>query len=377
MTEASAVGIGVSWLTNLPAAYRLPVWEHLATAVDLELLLLADVERFTASKANRGPGWLTAPARGYAMRELPTWQLSVGEDTYYVTRPFADAFGRTTSAIVLGGWESPSYFQAMGRAKRAGLKTIGFYESTLLSQAHQNGPIATARRRFFSRLDAVVVPGEAAEDAVKAMDLPDLAIFRGFNAVDVTGIHAKASAARRTSSATGRGHRYLYMGRLIPLKNLTAMLLAFAAAAEPEDSLTIAGGGVMEAELRAMQVPHVSFVGSVAYEAVPDLLAQHDTLVLASTNEVWGLVVNEALAAGLHAVVSDRCGVVPSVRHMDGVTVVPTTVEGIRDGLIESRRAWRGPIEWPEILAHGPKEFAGTFLDAITYVTSPRSSATR
>jgi hypothetical protein len=55
----------------------------------------------------------------------------------------------------------------------------------------------------------------------------------------------------------------------------------------------------------------------------------------------------------------------------------PTTVEGIHNGLIESRRAWRGPIELPEILSFGPKEFAGTFLNAITHVPSPRSKATR
>ena len=205
------------------------------------------------------------------------------------------------------------------------------------------------------------------------MGLPDLRIFRGFNAVDVAGIHAKAWAARRSSppEALSRpGHRYVYLGRLIPLKNLVNTLRAFEAAAGPDDTLTIVGSGAMEAELRGMNVPRVTFTGPVGYDAVPQLLAQHDTLIMPSTNDVWGLVVNEALAAGLHVVVSDRCGVAPSVQGMAGVTVVAPTVDGLRDGLAENRRSWRGPIASPEILAHGPAEFAQTFLDAIEYAAS-------
>lgn len=54
------------------------------------------------------------------------------------------------------------------------------------------------------------------------------------------------------------------------------------------------------------------------------------------------------------------------------MTVVAPTIEGIRDGLVESRVRWNGPITAPEILAHGPAEFASTFRDAIDYVVSAR-----
>ena len=370
--------LSVSWVTNHPAPYRLPVWEYLGRTVDLEVLLLTSRGQYASAPGNRGREWAELEPAGYAMREVPTWRASRGEASYYATKPFGLRLRRGTSAVVLGGWESPSYLQALIAAKRRGVATVGFYESTLSTQSRPTGPFAALRRRFFRNLDAVVVPGRAAEDAVRAMRLPALPIFRGFNAVDVDGIQAAAAAARRRASeANGRsgrdvGHRYLYVGQLIARKNVEAAMHAFAAVARPGDSFTITGVGELQDELQAHNIPGVSFTGPVAYAALPELLARHDTLILPSTVEVWGLVVNEALAAGLHVVVSDQCGVAPSVRSMAGVTVVAPTIEGIRDGLVESRARWNGPITTPEILAHGPAEFAGTFLDAIVHVVSVR-----
>jgi len=372
------VELNVSWVTNHPAPYRLPVWESLGRIVDLEVLLLTSRHQYASAPGNRGREWADLTPAGYTMREVPTWRASRGEASYYATKPFALRLRQGTSAVVLGGWESPSYLQVLLAAKRRGVPTVGFYESTLFTQSRPTGPLAALRRRFFRSLDAVVVPGRAAEDAIRAMKLPALPIFRGFNAVDVDGIQAAASAARRgASEANGRsdraaGHRYLYVGQLIARKNVEAAMHAFAAAARPQDSFTVTGVGDLQDELRALNIPGVSFTGPVAYASLPELLAGHDTLVLPSTVEVWGLVVNEALAAGLHVVVSAQCGVASSVQSMAGVTVVAPTIEGIRDGLVESRARWNGHITAPEILAHGPAEFADTFLDAIEYVVSAR-----
>jgi glycosyltransferase involved in cell wall biosynthesis len=340
--------------------------------MDLEVLLLKSQRQHMRSPENRGAEWARPEPKGYGVREVSTWRMSRGEASYYTSKPFALGLGRGRSAVVLGGWESPSYVQALVGARRRGIATVGFYESTLLSQSHHDGPIAALRRAFFDRLDAVVVPGEAAEAAVLAMDAPGLRIFRGFNAVDVGSINARASAARGRLPAleAAKGHRYLYVGQLIARKNVAAALHAFVAAAEPWDSFTITGAGELQEELRMLNLPGVQFTGPIPYAQLPDLLARHDTLVLPSTGEVWGLVVNEALAAGLHVVVSNRCGVAQSVSRMAGVTVVMPTIHGLRDGMVHSRRTWRGPIGSPEILGMGPREFASTFVEAITYAMS-------
>ena len=48
-------------------------------------------------------------------------------------------------------------------------------------------------------------------------------------------------------------------------------------------------------------------------EDIPKFLAVSDVFILPSTSEPWGLVVNEAMAAGLPILVSKRCGCYPDL----------------------------------------------------------------
>ena len=50
------------------------------------------------------------------------------------------------------------------------------------------------------------------------------------------------------------------------------------------------------------------FTGFVNQTEMPKAYAASDALVLPSTSETWGLVVNEAMASGLPAIVSDQVG---------------------------------------------------------------------
>ena len=51
----------------------------------------------------------------------------------------------------------------------------------------------------------------------------------------------------------------------------------------------------------------------IGNESLPQIYATCEVLVLPSTEEVWGRVVNEALYSGLKVVVSDKCGCVPDL----------------------------------------------------------------
>jgi glycosyltransferase involved in cell wall biosynthesis len=52
----------------------------------------------------------------------------------------------------------------------------------------------------------------------------------------------------------------------------------------------------------------VTFLGHIDYEELPTIYSRARCLVLPSMVEQWGLVVNEAVAAGLPVLLSDRCG---------------------------------------------------------------------
>jgi len=362
----AAPRLKVAWVTNYAAPYRLPVWEALGESVELTIYTLATEAQFAKGGHNRASEWMNVTARGFAIQPVRTRSWRRGEATHYRASRSDIAQWIDADAVVIGGWDSPAYLAAARRARRKGVPVIAFYESVRASHRFTAGPIARVRRRFFERADAIVTPGAGATDAIRAMTPNAARIFEGFNAVDVEWIQRSTAAARAGRTARV-GHHFLYLGQFVERKNLLAAVGAFLAIASPDDTFTLVGSGELADTLRAVGDPRVLVRTPVAYAHLPELLAQFGTLVLPSTDEVWGLVVNEALAAGLHAVVSSTAGVAPSVAGMAGVYIADATQAAIAGGLAASRAGWHGPIDSPAILEHTPRQFAAVFFAAIKY----------
>ena len=62
-----------------------------------------------------------------------------------------------------------------------------------------------------------------------------------------------------------------------------------------------------------------------------------NAFIHASTTEQWGLVVNEAMAAGLPVLISERCGCAPDLvaPGFNGFLFDPEDVNSITDAMIE------------------------------------------
>jgi glycosyltransferase involved in cell wall biosynthesis len=258
-------------------------------------------------------------------------------------------------------------------ARLRGIPTIGFYESTLFTRSQTTGPVARAREYFFQHVDAIVTPGTAATLALEQMGIPSQKIYQGFNPVDVELFNAAAVQHCRDAR---NGHRYVFVGQLVPRKNPLALLEAFAKVAESDDELWMLGTGELAGSLAARSAQlgvagQVSLKGHVPYGEVPGLLADCDTLVLPSNVEVWGLVVNEALATGLTAIVNERCGVAEDVKSMQGVFLYRDDAD-----LVDALRRVKGMprIATPEILKYTQERFGDVFASAITSVVSTRLS---
>jgi 2-polyprenyl-3-methyl-5-hydroxy-6-metoxy-1,4-benzoquinol methylase len=100
--------------------------------------------------------------------------------------------------------------------------------------------------------------------------------------------------------------RFLYVGRLIELKGLIPFLKALSEwlRNHPENKCEfwIAGDGPIRAELEAYPIPpqlQVRFLGSIGYDNLPGVYAQAGILAFPTLGDEWGVVVNEALAAGV------------------------------------------------------------------------------
>lgn len=107
----------------------------------------------------------------------------------------------------------------------------------------------------------------------------------------------------------------LFIGQFEERKGLTDLLDAFATVDDPGARLRLVGNGTMEAELaqRAAHDPRLEIVGYLPQDELPGALRQARCLVLPSITtaldkEPWGLVVNEAMHAGVPVIATDAVG---------------------------------------------------------------------
>ena len=142
----------------------------------------------------------------------------------------------------------------------------------------------------------------------------------------------------------GAGPLLLFLGRLAPIKGPDLLIEAFARVADqrPGWRLVIAGpDDGMAAELKSRTAAfgladRVAFVGFVDAAAKAQALAAADLLVVPSRREAMSIVVLEAASAGRAVLVTDQCGI-PEVREAGG-WVVPPTLDGLADGLLDATR---------------------------------------
>ncbi len=141
--------------------------------------------------------------------------------------------------------------------------------------------------------------------------------------VDTEAIRAHRARMSKDSRRMVREHMglssgqvtFLFVGRLEPHKGLRELLQAYErlrGQVGPAVALVVVGDGSMAGEVRseARRIPGLIATGRLAGEGLRDAYCAADVFVLPSTDEPWGLVVNEAMAAGLPAILTDAVGCV-------------------------------------------------------------------
>ncbi|MBC8154329.1 MAG: glycosyltransferase [Bacteroidetes bacterium] len=222
--------------------------------------------------------------------------------------------------INLTGYYDPAQLILLLYAKLRGIRVILQNESTTADR-QRGGPKEWFKRRVVAMFDGFFCFGTHSADYVMDLGAPPATILMRKNAVDSDAIAAAYHRllpirAEQQQQLSVPGHNFVFIGRLIDAKNLPTLLNAFAAArkqALTDWGLLLLGEGPLHdalteqiSELGLMKVVRL-FPGRPWYE-VAGLLTLSDVLVLPSTSEPWGLVVNEAMVCGLPVIVSDRCG---------------------------------------------------------------------
>lgn len=157
------------------------------------------------------------------------------------------------------------------------------------------------RRVLLPFADAVLVNGTSAMRYVRRFGVADRKIFVVPQASD----HRLFFRLPLGKSSDEVRH-LTYVGRLIELKGLLPFLSVLSrwCGAHTNDRVqfSLVGDGPERGSLQTAVLPpnlELRFLGNVAYEDLPGLYARAGILVFPTLGDEWGIVVNEAMAAGL------------------------------------------------------------------------------
>lgn len=116
----------------------------------------------------------------------------------------------------------------------------------------------------------------------------------------------------------------IFVGQLVHRKGVDILLSAMEPLFTGHGNLylQLIGSGELEEQLRDWVKErklshHITFEGAINPRQIMERISEADLLVLPSRWDGWGLVVNEALMAGVPVLVSDMCGAADVVR--DGI----------------------------------------------------------
>jgi len=206
------------------------------------------------------------------------------------------------------GWMGASF------ARRNNVPLVFTYHTRLDAYAHYapfdrattERAMVELTRRYANAADAVIVPTGAMESRLRELGVrAPIAVVP--SAIDVERFAAgrRSALVRARLGADGGAPLALVVSRLGMEKNVELALDALAHFAELR--LAIVGEGphraALEERARRLGVAgRVRFTGALARERLPDVYASADAFVFPSITDTQGLVLAEALAAGLPVV---------------------------------------------------------------------------
>jgi glycosyltransferase involved in cell wall biosynthesis len=235
-------------------------------------------------------------------------------------------------AFVVQGWYVKSFWQAMWACWRNRTPVLVRGDSQLSTPRNPVWRMAKYPifRSFIPRFDGYLVVGERSRQYYlnygarsDRMFFAPHAVDNGFFAERVDQLRENRESIRRQWGIPIDALVFLFAGKLILKKRPSDFVQAIAAASQENKRVfgLIAGDGPMRSEVERTVVEHrlpIVFTGFLNQSEMPNAYAASDALVLPSDGgETWGLVVNEAMAAGLPAIVSDKVGCGPDLVSSD------------------------------------------------------------
>jgi glycosyltransferase involved in cell wall biosynthesis len=303
--------MSIALLTNYLVAYRLALYERLATDLGVEVLCYGGGERYL-------PSWFGDLETQLAQAPFPARRLhGLGE---------ALDIGRRYQAVIApyaGGAILPASYLGARRHRRPFVLWASVWAQPR-SLAHAAALPLT--RHIYRHADAVVAYGEHARRFAGRIRGHDEDIFVAPQAVEAELFRREVSDQEvqqfRARHDLPDGPLVLYAGRLVTEKGIEVLAQAWPRV-RSQATLVVVGDGPLAMRLRSL--PRSRLLGALARAQLPVAYRAAAIALLPSIptprfREPWGLVCNEAMHQGRPVIATSAVGAVAGGLVRDGQT---------------------------------------------------------
>ncbi len=295
-------------LAPAAAPYREPLFAALAARDDLQLRVLYLARRLAGWDVDAG--WY-ATEHAYDVRFLSARQRArTGRSPITVPRGVAAALSEFGPDVVVVPEFGPAALLARAWCWRHRRGLVHFSELGEASARLLPAPQRRLHRALARRAAAAIGASTQARDRLVAIGADPARTVVSLQSVDAEPIRA-AAAARPARSPSAGPLQLLCVARLVPDKNLEALIAAAAAAGPGQVELDLVGEGPLRGELETQAAASGAAVrlrGALSPGETAQAYAAADALALVSTYEPFGVALREAVAAGLPLIASARAG---------------------------------------------------------------------
>ena len=328
MSENKNYRIGI--LATHPIQYYSPLYKTLSNHPEINLTVYYCHQQ---SKYDQSAGgfnvefdWDVELLEGFSYKFLdnisknPNVYSFFGCDTPEIKKIINDT---NFDAFIVQGWYLKSFWQTMFACWKSGTPILVRGDS----QLHTNRSIVMnilkypLYRFFIPKFDAYLAVGKRSEQYFKYYGAKKEKIFFTPHCVDNDYFESNVEKYQNSSSELKNKYNipkdsivFLFVGKLISKKRPQDFLKAIKIASNSNSRIIglIVGDGQLRKELELMiknENINALLTGFINQSQLPEVYSISNFIILPSDGgETWGLVVNEAMACGIPAIVSDQVG---------------------------------------------------------------------